>query len=185
MITGFSILALGESVTFPQLLCFVGVLVGAFLVTTAKKFVFNRGYIPAIASMVAFGCVYIFRIYALQNSGGVLLPNLISVIMALLAMFVYLRLSPESNKKFRKVRLASDRRTLAKNMILGVLQGTGSLLLLTLATLNFVAVGSMIVAAEPALVILLGYTLYKDRFVAHQVVGFVLLILSVLILSAL
>lgn len=184
MISGFSILVLGESVTWVQLLCFVGVLAGAFLVTTTKKFVFNRGYIPAIAAMVVFAVSYFFAVYALQSSGGVLLPALISRVAAILLMLVFIRLSPDA-KKFRNVRLASDRKTLAQNTIMGIFYGSGSVLLLSLATLNFVAIGSIIVASEPALVILLGYMLYKERFAAHQVVGFVLLIASILILSAL
>jgi drug/metabolite transporter (DMT)-like permease len=185
LIIAFSVLVLGEKVTRLQLLCFVGIFVGAFLVTTTRKFVFDRGYLPAVASMFGFAASYALLIYALQGSGGVLLPTLINRATAVLAMFAYLVISPESNKKFLKTRRLSDHRGLvAGGMLMGVFNGMASIFVLSLATLNFVAVGSVIVAAEPAIVILLAYALYKERFAKQQAIGFILLIMSILILSA-
>ncbi len=183
LVIAFSVLVLGEHVTRLQLLCFIGIFVGAFLVTTTRKFVFDRGYLPAMASMVAFAAVYALLIYALQSSGGVLLPTLINRVFAVLTMFTCLVISPESNRRFAKARLLKDG-LVAGGTLMGIFNGMASIFVLSLATLNFVAVGSVIVAAEPAIVILFAYVFYKERFAKHQAIGFILLIMSILILSA-
>lgn len=68
----FGILMLGEGVTGLDLLCFVGIFVGVFLVTTTTRFTFDRGYLPALFSMAFFGATYISLTYASKSSGGLL-----------------------------------------------------------------------------------------------------------------
>jgi drug/metabolite transporter (DMT)-like permease len=185
LISIFSIFALGESVTSLQVLCFIGIFAGAFLVTTEKKFAFNRAYIPAIGGMIAFAITYILLIYALQGTSGVLLPTLINRITAVVMLLLYLKASPETISKFKNIKITKNRTVLVGGTLMGIFNGVGAVAVLGLAVVSFVAVGSVIVAVEPAIVILLGYILYKERFVRHQIFGFVLLLASIIILSAL
>ena len=184
LIVLFSVFVLGESITALQLLCFIGIFAGTFLVTTEKGFEFNKGYVPAMLGFAASAVVYILLIYALKGSSGIILPTLINRIAAASMLIAFIRVSPETNKKFKSIKLLDNKNVLVKNTMMGLFTGGASLAFLSLAVLNFVAVGSVIVAIEPAIVILLGYLLYKERFVRHQIVGFAILLTSIIVLSA-
>jgi drug/metabolite transporter (DMT)-like permease len=182
----FGILILGEGVTKLDVLCFAGIFIGIFFVTTTAKFRFNRNYFPALLGMVFFGGTYILLDYVSKGSGGLLALLLVNRIVAITLMALYLRIAPERRRivKNRKTFSMWDS-TLMFAVFTGILNGMGAISLLALALLNFVAVGSVIVAAEAAVVIFLGYLIYKEKFERRQIIGFVLLSACVMVLSVL
>lgn len=184
LITILGVVVLGESVTTIELISFVVVFVGAFLATTSKKFEFNKGYAPAVLAMVVFAITYLFLVFARQSSGGTFAPLIIRQAIAVGIMLAYLRVSPEKGKHFKDIKLKKiGYPLLAINVLVGIFNGIGSLCLLLLARFAFVAVGSAIVATESAVIVFLGYLIYKERFERHQMIGFIMLVLGTIALS--
>ena len=101
-------------------------------------------------------------------------------------MALYLKMFPERGKRYRNLKPISVKdSTLAVAIFTGIFNGMGSISILALALLNFVAIGSVIISAEAAVVILLGYIFYKERFGVRQIIGFVLMVAGVVVLSSL
>ncbi len=184
LLTLFSVLVLAEGLTNIDILSIMGIFAGAFLVTSTEKFKFNRGYIPAIVAMIAFAISYMILVFAQQGLSTPLMPLFINRFFAFAAIYMYLRRSPEKGSRFKNVQVARLKPlTLISNAVMGILNGIGSLALLFLAQLGTLAIGSAIVAAEPAVVILFGYVFFKEHFVKHQILGFLLLIAGTIALT--
>ncbi len=185
LIAIFSITVLGESLATITLVAFVGVFIGAFLVTTKENFRFNRGYLPAALSMCLFGVNFMFLVFAEQASGNLLFPLLVNRAIAIPLLGMYLKFYPEKTKSFSRRSFRNiGLKTLVINAFTGVFNATGSFSLLFLASFGVLALGSTIAAVEPALVVLAGYLIYKERFKKHQIFGFIILIISTIVLSA-
>jgi len=185
IMSALSVLVLGESVTGVEIACFAAIFIGAFLATTTRGFKFDMGYVPALVAMVAFGASMIPLAIAQQASGGLIAPLLISRCAGLLVVGAYILVSPENRKEFnRAVPRGARLVLLAENAAMGVFAALGSVCLLVLAQVNFLAVGSAMVSVEPAIVIFFGYLLYHDRFERHQLLGFAALIAGAVVLGA-
>ncbi|MDE1857185.1 MAG: EamA family transporter [Candidatus Micrarchaeota archaeon] len=182
LITLLSILLLGEAVNGVVVLAFAGIFIGAFLATTGKRFEFNSGYIPAIGGMVFFGITWILMAFAEKASPGIFTLLLINSFTAILILFAYLKAYPERSSRFRIGKDAFYRLAIV-GLAMGIAAGLGRTSLILMAKLNFLAIGSAIYAIEPAVIIFLGYLIYKDRFQGHQIVGFAMLILAAVALS--
>ncbi len=184
LITVLGIVVLRESVTGTEVVSFFAVFIGAFLATTTKKLRFNKSYAPAALGMALFAVTYMLLVFATQSSGGVFAPLIVRQSISLAAILVWLRVLPEKGKRFKNVRLGKvGYPMLVVAALVGVFNGTGSLFLLLLTQFSFVAVGSAIVATEAAVIVFLGYLIYRERFERHQVIGFVLLVLGTIALS--
>ena len=184
LIIVFSVALLGESVNAIEVASFLAIFIGTFLATAAKKFRFDRGYTPAIAAMVTYAIAYMLLVFAWQGSGGILAPLIINRIVAVAVMAIYMGFFFEPNPKFRKVHMANvGHHVLASNALVGIFNGIAVILLLLLPQLGFIADGSAIVAAEPALIIVLGYLAYRERFEKHQIAGLALLVIGTIVLS--
>lgn len=184
LIAIFSVFILSESLSSISAASIVVIFVGAFFVTTNRKMKFDKGYAPALLGMVVYSISYFFLIFAQQSSGGLFLPLLINRAIALIMMAFYLKASPERGSKFKKPGMLDlGRKPLVLGAFLGLFNGIASIALVYLANLGSLAVGSAILAAEPAVVIFFGYFLYRDRFDEHQIIGFIIIVLGVIALG--
>ncbi len=183
LLTLFGISVLGEAVSYLAVVGIIGVFIGSFLVTSSRGLKINRHYLPAIMGMVAFAMTYILLIFAQQDSGGPALPLIINRIFAVSITIAYLRYSRPAAQHHLPEHPRHRRQLMTMNVLMGVFNGLGSLLYLILAQYGAVAVGSAIVASEPALMVFLGSLLYRDRFSRHQFFGISLVIISTILLS--
>ena len=176
-------LALHEDVTAWQWSAIVLVLFGTLLVSTTEKFKFDRTFGLVIIGQLLWGVWYIPFDYATAASGGFVMPLFLASVMSSLFFIAYYLLSRRSAPS--ATGRAVTARMIAIVIIVGATYGIGLLFFGYLITVNIVAIGAAIIASEPAFIILLGRLFYKDRFAAHQVLGFALIISGAVALSIL
>jgi drug/metabolite transporter (DMT)-like permease len=183
LITIFGIFALQESVQLAVMVGSVGIFAGSFLIATKNRFEFNRKYLPVILGDVLFAVGYALFVYDFQISGSVATPLiLIRVVATIFTIACILLVNRRRKPAVARRRLTVRDTGLAVSA--GIVEGVGALAFAFLPYFKTVAIGSVITAMEPALVILLGYFIYKDRFTRIQMIGFALVIASLAILSA-
>ncbi len=137
-----------------------------------KDMKLNTFLLPAIVGNVVWGLQFITFSMAIQSAGFVPVAALSSAV-SIIPIAAYLLLT--EGFKFR----ASAQAAFA-----GVLLALGLLGALVVLESGATALGMSIIAAEPALVTLLGFIIFKERINGMQVLGVVMATIGIVVVTA-
>jgi drug/metabolite transporter (DMT)-like permease len=181
------VIFLSEALNAVEIISMLAIFAGALLVITDSKLEINMKMMPAIIGSTLWGLSNIPIVYAIQGSHGFVLPMLLERGMAFAIVLVYMmatisRRKPKA-KKVKKAR-ALNRKTAAATLISGLFDGAGMVALGYVFLSNTVAVGGMLLALEPAFILLLGRLFYKDKLTRLQLFGSIVMIIGAVLLGA-
>jgi drug/metabolite transporter (DMT)-like permease len=188
IIVVFGLFALGEKLTEPATISILMIFLGSVLITLNKNTKINRKLIPSILGSASWGIYWIFIASAVNSSGDVLLPLLISRILgvAMLALFI----APSGNATLQHLRRygsANGKSALYAMIILvliaGLTNGIGDSMFSVTTTYNVLALGAAITALSPMLVALIAYFIFRDRLTNRQKFGFIIMFAGSFLLS--
>ncbi len=154
--------------------------IGAFLIFAGTFFIMfktlklNLGLVPALMGNVFWGLQLISFNYAVSSSSNYPLVgafgNFISFLLILLFLLII--------KGF-----AFDIKYVGHSFIIAALQSFALLSALLVEALNSIVVGFSVIAAEPALLTIIGYFVFKDRINVLQLLGVMSMFVGLFILS--
>ena len=181
----FGVLVLGEHVTVLQAVAIAVILVGAMMVTINKGMKFNRQLFPALIGnlfWVGFNVLIIYGINAYTSS-----PSAIIFIVFASGFLILLFYGVVSQKIkiARKLTMRKNGKPFAMFLASGILLGAGQIAFALVILQRFVALGGAVLAMEPMVVLIAGYTMYREHITAFQGVGILITVVGAAILSLL
>jgi drug/metabolite transporter (DMT)-like permease len=186
LITLFGVFALQESVSLAAIVGSIGIFAGSFLIATKTKFKFNKKYLPVIVSNVLFAVGYALFVYDFQISNSIATPLFLIRVVAsvfIIGCMVFINSRERRPKAAKRLMKGQSFRDTGLAVSAGVVEGIGALAFASLPYFKTVAIGSVIIAMEPALILVLGYMIYKDRFTRVQMAGFALVLICLVFVS--
>ncbi len=153
---------------FGALLTFSGSFAVAF-----KNIKFNWSLVPAMLGNVFWGLQFVAFSYAVSQ-GYVLAPALVASLVSLATVAAYGLASRGLKKPDSSAALA---------LLAGAVLGLGLISALYMISMKSMSLGFTVVAAEPALVTLLGWLVYKDKINLVQVAGIFIASIGILLLT--
>ncbi len=139
-----------------------------------KTLKLNFGLIPALMGNIFWGLQLIVFNYAVSNTSNYPLVGAFGNFISFLLMTVFLILKRSFNFK---------RKYVGHSLIIAALQSFALLSALIIEALNSMAIGFSVIAAEPALLTIIGYFVFEDRINAIQLLGVISMFVGLFILS--
>ncbi|MGC9209431.1 MAG: EamA family transporter [Nitrososphaeria archaeon] len=168
----FGAVVLKEMMSVLQLSGALLTFAGSFAVAF-KNVKFNWSLFPAMLGNVFWGLQFVAFSYAVSQ-GDVLAPAFVASLVGLATVAAYGLASRGLKKPDSSAALA---------LLAGAALGLGLISALYIVSMKSMSLGFTVVAAEPALVTLLGRLVYRDRINVVQVVGIFIASIGILLLT--
>lgn len=171
LILGFSVIALGEHLTMPEVVGGAIILFGVtFLDTEKKRLRFDRKLTPALLGNVSWAVYWMFLASSINASGQIATPIIVSRITAFIAIIlVYLIVGSRRSEGVR--RKINYKRIAVFGALTGILDGAGNGIYAITVTLHQLSVASLVMLIGPFIVIALAYLFYRERLSKVQLIG--------------
>ncbi len=178
----FGIFVLGEPVNPLQAVCIGAIIIGALMITVTEDVRFNRKLLPAMAGNLCFAAFILIAVYGMSTyRNDITAFYFVPRLVAIAALVGYAAVKPKSLRAAagtkRSLRLwGISQRRIA--VVSGLLDGAAQASFMLVVLFSVVAIGSAITAAEPVLVVLLCYVLYRERLTRLQAAGIVISVIG-------
>ena len=166
-------LVLHESINVYEVAGVVLIFMGTFFIIF-KTLKLNFGLIPALMGNIFWGFQLVAFNYAVSSSSNYPLVGAFGYLISFLLILVFVIL----RKSFD-----FDKRYISQSFIIALLLSFALLSALIVEAYKYMVVGFSVVAAEPALLTLIGYFVFKDRINAIQLLGVLSMFVGLFILS--
>jgi drug/metabolite transporter (DMT)-like permease len=177
------VIFLSETLNVIEIVSMLAIFAGVLLVITDSKMKVNMKFMPAIIGSTLWGLSNVPIVYAIQSSHGFVLPMLLERGVAFVIVAVYMAMTRSRRRSRAKKKNMLNRKTVAATLISGLCDGAGMVALGYVFLSNTVAIGGLLLALEPAFILLLGRVFYKDKLTKLQLIGSVVMIMGALVLS--
>ncbi len=168
LIALFGVFALGETFTTSDVLGSVLIIAGILLVSMAVGFRPNKRLVPALFGNVSWAFFWIIAAYSAAVYGNAFPLLTYSRVIATLVVLLFLFIAPAKQAE----RTASRNSTIiVLGISAGILAGIGNVAFDLLAKAQFLAVGSMVTALSPIVVVILAHFALKEHFAKKQALG--------------
>lgn len=175
---------LNEPLDAAEVLGIIIVIVGSIMITITEEMGFNKKLIPALVGNILFAGAYLFSTFATAQSSTAytaVYPISFSVALAMLLILWAFR----RKSKWKVAKRLRSGNTLAIAALAGIALGIGQLAWMLAVHLQLVALAAAISDAEPMIIVLMSYLVYKEKLTLLQGVGVMLSLAGALAVSLL
>lgn len=174
----FGILVLHESEPILSYVGVAGIFVGSLLVST-KGLTINTKLIPAMVGNIIWGGQFIAIYYAINYTDNILLPALISSLVAAATIELYILLLGGHHFRPQPGR----RRPLYVGAVSGAFLGLGLIAVMFIMKSRVLPTGMSLMAIEPVFITAFGAIFYRDSISRTQAMGILLATLGAVLLA--